>query len=196
MITDENAFGILVSYFRVEDEEYGFEHAEFVKRFELFRQVVRSALREAPLGAGVRAIDFGHAVYVEVAEGDQSASPVGWARKVRDRLTERGFDSAAFVTHGSRWVDEAAETFASTEYLGDAGLLTISNPSEPLRRALYADAASHDDDSDSGGTDGQSRAWGPGIYLDTEAAEALAMVPKNAPTVLSAHGAGFYRVGR
>jgi hypothetical protein len=198
MFTDENAFGILVSHFRLEDEEYGLERAEFVKRFELFRQVVRDALRDVPLGAGVRAIDFGHAVYVEIAEGDQSTSPIGWARKVREQLAERGFDSAAFVTHGSRWVDEAAETFVSTEHVGDAGLLTISNPSEPLRRAFFADAASHDAGAaaESESTDVESRSWGPGLYLDTEAAEALALAPKNAPTILSASGAGFYRVGR
>src|SRR5262245_21522103 len=127
MIIDENAFGILVSYIRVEDEEYGLERAQFVERFELFRRVVRDSLRDTPLGASVRAVDFGHAVYVEVAEGDQSASPVGWARKVRERLAERSFDSAVFVTHGSRWVDEDAETFASTEHVGDVGLLTVSN---------------------------------------------------------------------
>jgi hypothetical protein len=196
MIIDENAFGILVSYFGVEDEEYGLQRAEFVKRFELFRQVVRDALRDVPLGAGVRAVDFGHAVYVEVAEGDQSTSPIGWARQVRERLAERDFDSAVFVTHGSRWVDEDADSFVSTEHLGDAGLLTISNPSEPLRRAFYADAASRDGGADPDGSDVESRAWGPGLYLDTEAAEALTLAPKNAPTVLSASGAGFYRVGR
>jgi hypothetical protein len=196
MFIDENAFGILVSYFRVEDEEYGLERAEFVDRFELFRQIVRDSLRDAPLGARVRAIDFGHAVYVEIAEGDQSASPIGWARKVRERLAERDFDSAAFVTHGSRWVDEEADTFASTEHIGDAGLLTISSPSEPLRRAFLAEAASHDDGAEFEGTDVESLAWGPGLYLDTEAAEALALSPKNAPTVLSTRGANFYRVGR
>lgn len=196
MIIDENAFGILVSYFRVEDEEYGLDRAQFVERFALFRDVVRESLRDEPLGAGVRAIDFGHAVYVEIAEGDQSKSPLGWARKVRERLSERSLESAVFVTHGSRWVDEEAETFVSTEHVGDAGLLTISNPSEPFRRALYGDTASHSDDADSANRDGESRAWGPGLYLDTEAAEALSMTPKNAPTVLTAAGAGFYRVGR
>jgi hypothetical protein len=193
MINDENAFGILVCYLRVEDEEYGFEREEFVRRFELFRKVVRDHLREEPVGVDVRAIDLGHAWYVEIAEGDQSTSPIGWARKVRERLGEQGFESAAFVTHGSRWVDDQAESFASTEHIGDAGLLTVSNPSEPLRRALYADAAAHAGDTDSGAGED---AWGPGLYLDTEAAEALAMVPKNAPTVLYARGAGFYRVGR
>jgi hypothetical protein len=195
MVIDENAFGILISYSRVEDEEYGLEREQFVERFELFRQVVRTALRDAPLGTGVRAIDFGHAVYVEVAEGDQSTSPVVWGRKVRTELAERGFESAVFVTHGSRWLDEDAETFVSSEHVGDVGLLTISNPSEPLRRAFYGEAASHNE-SDSETSDVQSPAWGPGLYLDTEAAEALALSPKNAPTVLLARGASFYRVGR
>jgi hypothetical protein len=196
MITDENAFGVLVSYFRIEDEEYGLERSAFVERFELFRNVVRQSLRDEPLGADVRAIDFGHAVYVEIAEGDQTTSPLGWARKVREQLSARSLESAVFVTHGGRWVDEEAETFVSTEHIGEAGLLTVSNPSEPLRRALYGDTASHSDDADSADAVAESRAWGPGLYLDTEAAEALSMTPKNAPTVLHAAGAGFYRVGR
>ena len=54
---------------------------------------------------------------------------------------------------------------------------------------LVADVASRGDDEDGSG-------WGPGLYLDTEAAEALGMTPKNAPTVLRAAGASFYRAGR
>jgi hypothetical protein len=195
MITDENAFGILVAYHRVEDEEYGLEHREFVERFELFRNTVREGIRETPLGADVRAVDFGHAFYLEVAEGRHATHPLAWVRKVRERLGERSFDTAAFVTHGSRWVDDA-ETFLSTEHIGDCGVVTISNPSEPLRRALYAEAATHADDRDSEHDEASGLGWGPGLYLDTEAAEALAMVPKNAATVLYTRGAGFYRVGR
>src|SRR5262245_25137186 len=130
MILDENAFGILISYFHVEDEEYGLERAGFVERFTRFRDLLRDAMREAPLGAHARAVDLGHAVYFEVAEDRHTTSPLGWARKVRQRLAEHEFDSAVFVTHGSRWIDEEAETFLSTEHLGDFGLVTLSNPSE------------------------------------------------------------------
>lgn len=196
MITDENAFGVLVSYLRVEDEEYGLEPREFAERFELFRRLVRECLRDIPLGGCVRAVDFGHAVYVELAEDQCVASPLGWARKVREKLGEGAFESVVLVTHGSRWVEDDHETSSSTEYVGEASLVTISNPSEPLRRALYGEAAAHDDEAEGDSGSDPARGWGPGLYLDTEAAEALAMVPKNAPTVLYTRGAGFYRVGR
>jgi hypothetical protein len=185
---DENAFGILLSYFDVEDDEYGLERDAFVMRFRAFREVIRECLRDLPLGRGVRAIDLGHAHYVEVADGSQSESPLHWVKKVRARLGERGFESVAAVTHGGRWVDDS-ESFMSTEYVGDAGVVALSNPSEPLRRALYADTASRTDDD-------QPAGWGPGVYLDTEAAEALNMIPKNAPTILYVAGAGFYRAGK
>lgn len=137
--------------------------------------------------AGARALDLGHAFYVEVGDGDHAESPLGWAKKVRARLLEQGFETAAAVTHGGRWVDEADALF-STEHVGEFGLISLSNPSEPLRRALYADAATRPSEHHEG--------WGPGLYLDTEAAEALGMTPKNAPTVLELGGASFYRAGR
>jgi len=153
---DENAFGILLSWFSIEDDEYGRERAEFVSRLEQFRAGARAAIREIPLGKGVRAVDMGHALYVEVGDGDQTESPFSWAKKARGRLTELGFDVFAAVTHGGRWVDDA-ESPSSVEHLGDAGLTTVSPPSEPFRRALYADAASHpsEDDAEDG--------WGPGL---------------------------------
>jgi hypothetical protein len=200
---DENAFGILVSYFKVEDDEYTLERDAFVERFQKFRYLVRACIRDVPLGRDVRAADLGHALYLEVAQGDQSESPLAWARKVRARLNDEGFESVVAVTHGGRWVDES-ESWTATEHVGDVGLVTLSNPSEPLRRALYADAASRleevdpeldeEEDEDDEGSD--ALGWGAGLYLDTEAAEALGMVPKNAPTVLRAAGATFYRAGR
>jgi hypothetical protein len=188
---DENAFGILLSWFSIEDDEYGRERGDFVARFEKFRTAVRGAIVEVPLGAGVRVIDLGHAVYVEVGDGDQTESPLSWAKKARARLTELGFDVFTVVTHGGRWVEDT-ESSSSVEPLGDAGLLTVSLPSEPLRRALYADAASHPRDEDGeSGEDG----WGPGLYLDVEAVEALEIKLRNAPTSLRTGGAEFYRVG-
>jgi hypothetical protein len=66
----------------------------------------------------------------------------------------------------------------------------VSLPSEPLRRALYAETATHSaDENDHSG-------WGPGIYVDTEAIEALGRTLKNAPTPLAVAGATFYRVAR
>jgi len=196
MIVDENAFGILVSYFRIEDEEYGLERGEFVERFELFRQTVRECITEMPLGSRARALDLGHGFYLELPEDASASNPLKWARHAREKLAARGFDSVGVVTHGSRWIDEDEETFLSTENVGDCGVVTLSNPSEPLRRALYADAATHADEPDPTAETEPDAGWGAGLYLDTEAAEALAMVPKNAPTVLHTRGAGFYRVGK
>lgn len=190
MMIDENAFGVLVSYFAVEDEEYGLERAQFIERFEAFRKLLLDLLREHSLGAGVRALDLGHALYLEVAEGEQTESPLSWVKRARAALLARGFASVGVVSHGGRWVDEEDEAFVSTEHVGDAGLVTVSRPSEPLRRALAAEAASRPDDED------ERSGWGPGLYLDVEAAEALRMVPKNAPTVLGAPGIRVYRVSR
>ena len=199
MLIDENAFGVLVSYFAVEDDEYGLEREAFAARFQAFRAKVRGYLSEFPLGKGALALDLGHAFYLEVADGDQAQSPLGWARKLRAALLEAEFETVVAVTHGSRWVDPDASTHG-TEHLGEFALLTASNPSEPLRRALYADTAARqeepDDDLDDEEPEDEPAGWGTGLYLDTEAAEALAMTPKNAPTVLKSGGAGFYRAGR
>ena len=191
---DENAFGVLLSYFGVEDEEYGLGRGEFVERFEAFRAAVRAFLAATPLGQGALALDLGHAFYAEVGEGDQAGSPLGWAKRLRAALAEKDFETVAVVTHGSRWVSAEASA-QSTEHLGEFSLVTASNPSEPLRRALYAETATRQDEDDTD-EDGELLGWGPGLYLDTEAAEALAMTPKNAPTVLRSGGAGLYRAGR
>ena len=124
-----------------------------------------------------------------MADGDHTESPFAWARKVRNRLEEGGFETVVAVTHGGRWVDESDLSFFSTEHAGDVGLVTLSNPSEPLRRALYADTASRSDD------DCATEGWGPGLYVDVEAVEALGIKPKNAPTLIRSGGAAFFRVG-
>jgi len=185
---DENAFGVLFSHFAIEEEEYGLDREPFVARVRAFRRTVRTALGELPLGAGAAAMDLGHAVYVEIADGDQEESPLGWARKVRERLTEAGFETVCVITHGGRWVEEG-EGSVSTEFVGDVGLVTVSHPSEPLRRALYADAASRLDDED------EATGWGPGLYLDVEAMEALGIRARNAPTILRFAGSDFVRAG-
>lgn len=186
---DENAFGLLISYYAVEDDEYGLEREQFVERFEAFRNAVVECLEQLPLGRDVRAIDLGHAVFVEVSEGEQVEGPIQWLKSVRGRLKERQFETVCVLSHGSRWVDpETGPTF-STDRIADVTLLTVSRPSEALRRALYAEAASRPDDED------EPVGWGPGLYLDTEAVEALGKTPKNVPTLLRAGGASFYRAG-
>ena len=186
---DENAFGLFISYHDIENDEYALSDAAFPTRVEGFRRAIVECLSELPLGEDVRAIDLGHAVYIELAEGDQVEDPVAWLKMVRARLHGRNFSTVGVLTHGSRWVDEDASSTFSTEFAGSVALATVSLPAEPLRRALYADAAAQPGD-------GEGDAWGPGLYLDTEAVEALGRVPKNAPTVLSIAGATFFRAGK
>ena len=187
---DENAFGLLIAYHAIEDDEYALDREHFVVRFRRFTQLVREHLRGHSPGVAARALDLGHAVYVELGEGDQDGSLMGWLKTLRAALEELGVPTTAVLTHGSRWVREGEAPAVMTEQAGEVALTHLSTPSEPLRRALYAEAACHDDE-DSG-----VQGWGPGLYLDTEAAEALQLRPKNDPTVLSASGASFYRVGR
>lgn len=188
-MVDENAFGLLLSYYTLEADEYGLEREQFVARFEKFRNGLIECLEAVPVAHDVRAIDLGHAVYIEFAEGDELESPIQWLKTARARLAEKDFVTVAVLSHGSRWVDaERGPTFSS-EMIGDVTFLSISKPSEPLRRALLADAASRPSE------DEDSEGWGAGLYLDTEAVEALNKTPKNAPTVLQIGGATFYRAG-
>jgi hypothetical protein len=180
---DENAFGLLVSYYSVEDDEYGLEPEQFAARVRAFRSTLDECLTGLPLGTGVRGIDLGHALYLELGEGDQTEEPIGWLRMVRARLAARDFASVCVLTHGSRWEGEDR----GAAQVGDVPICRASGPSEPLRRALYADAASRTDEDTPG--------WGPGLYVDTEAVEALGKKLKNAPTPLVASGATFYRFG-
>jgi hypothetical protein len=189
-LTDENAFGFLFAYHDLEDDEYSLEPEDFVTRFTEFRSAALSCACEAPLGDDARVLDLGHAVYFELADGNQRVEPIGWLKRVREALQSRGFTVAAVVTHGGRWVDEEHpnETPPAEQLEGGYVLLSIARPSEPLRRALFADAATH-------GTDGED-GWGAGTYVDTEVVEALGKSLKNAPTPLAAGGATFYRIAR
>ena len=185
---DENAFGLLLSYFDIEDAEYEGEREDFVERYATFAALVRDRLTEKPPGTNARAIDLGYAFYVELPDGEQLADLIGWLRELRATLAEREFLTAGMLTHGSCWVD-AEDPRPDIIDCGSVKLFRASRPSEPLRRALLAEAATHGDDE--AGVEG----WGPGLYLDREAVEALGRKPKNAPTILRSGGAEFFRAG-
>lgn len=186
-LTDENAFGLLVAFHDIEDVEYGSEPAEFTARFMDFRSLALQEASKNPLGEGAIALDFGHAVYFEIGDGDQSTDPIVWLRTLCIPLREQGFELTAVVAHGGRWTDASAGTAPALQTLeGGYQLLRMGHPSEPLRRALYAEASSHGSDGEDG--------WGSGLFVDTDAIEALGKLLKNAPTPLSAAGATFYRL--
>ncbi len=191
---DENAFGILIGYHSIEDDEYGLERERFVERFNEFRSAVFDYVTTLRVAEKATVLDFGHAVYVEFADGDQREDPLAWGKAARSLLVGREFQSVVVVTHGGRWVEEGAPDGPGLPVTGElAPQLTfarLSHPSEPLRRALAAEAASRraDEDDESG--------WGPGLYVDDEAVEALGRQFKNAPTPLEMGGATYFRVGR
>lgn len=186
---DENAFGLLVSYFTIESDEYLLEREEFIERYGAFRRTVLECVAALPLGPGTRGIDLGHAFYLEVAEGDEVDDPVRWLRGVREQLDQQGFASVGVMTYGGRWVDEA-EPAPTVERVADVAIHRAALPSEPFRRALDADGAARPSDHE------PEASWGPGLYVDVDAIEALDKKLKNAPTPLHAGGALFYRVGR
>jgi hypothetical protein len=185
---DENAFGLLVSYFAIEDDEYSGDRADFVARYGEFTALVHSHFSEHPPSPNARALDLGHALYLELLEDAEHVELIAWLRQLRGALSERSYATAAILAFGSTWVDEAAAR-PDTVVCGSITILRASLPSEPLRRALQAEAATHADEE--AGTPG----WGPGLYLDTDAVEALGRKPKNAPTVLTCGAARFFRAG-
>jgi hypothetical protein len=186
---DENALGALIAYAGVEDDEYTLEREAFVARFQCFRDEVLEHLREAPLAARLNATDLGHALYFEMSDDATTGDPIAWLRGLRARLAGLEFFTIAVLTHGSRWVfPDERPLHGELESLGDVRLLRVSAPSEPLRRALAVEAVSQPND-------GLAPGWGPGLYVDTDALEALGRSVKNAPTALEIAGATFYRAG-
>jgi hypothetical protein len=185
--SDENAFGVLIAYFAVENDEYTLEPADFAARFAQFRAAVRGCVEAFPLAESVLVRELGHAVYLEFADGDQKEDPIGWIKLVRARLTGLELASVGVLSHGGRWLSEGVE---APPAVAGVQWQSVSLPSEPLRRALYAETATHPAD------EGDEAAWGPGLYVDTEAVEALGRALKNAPTPLAVAGATFFRVAR
>lgn len=187
-LSDENAFGVLIGYHAIEHDEYALEPAEFAARFSEFRSALRACVETFPLAQSGVARELGHALYIEFADGDQTEDPIAWIKLVRARLKALDLASVGVLSHGGRWladpVEETPPTVSGIEWQA------VSLPSEPLRRALYAETASHGADEE------DEDAWGPGIYVDTEAVEALGRTLKNAPTPLAIAGATFYRVAR
>jgi len=189
-LADENAFGVLVAYSDVDEDEYALAPEDFVTRFTEFRAAVFGFFAEFPLGSAMHVIDVGHAVFAEIADGDQLDDPMAWAKAVRAALRGRAFETSVFVTHGGRWVEEDRGPPAEIDRI-ETGAVCVqaSRPSEPLRRALLGWAAACRADAE------DTAGWGPGLYVDTEAVEALGRTPKNAPTPLVMAGATFYRLG-
>ena len=191
-LSDENAFGVLIGYHALEHDEYALEPADFAARFVQFRAAVRACVEAFPLAENVLVRELGHAVYLEFPDGDQKEDPIGWIKLVRARLTGLELLSVGVLSHGGRWL-VASEDVDLPPAVTGVEWSSVSLPSEPLRRALYAETATHAADESEASSEA---AWGPGLYVDTEAIEALGRSLKNAPTPLAVAGATFFRVAR
>jgi hypothetical protein len=187
-MTDENAFGLLIAYLNIEDDEYAGEREEFVARYEDFTTRLRTRLLEQPPGSRACALEIGHTFYVELIADEGEPNLIAWLRETRALLDGRGFVTAGILTYGSSWHDDGEPSPSVTD-TGRVKIVRASGPSEPLRRALFADAAVRGDE------DAGAPGWGAGLYLDVEAVDALGRKPKNAPTILRTGGTEFFRAG-
>lgn len=187
-LVDENAYGVWLSWFDAEDIEYSQSADKFPPRILVFRSAVASYLERESLGDDVHAIDFGTAVYVEVADGDETQDLMKWVRDFRAYLREGDWETFAVVTHGGRWVAQS-EKACLPKRLGSVHVIASFGPSEPFRKAMAAEAMAHDDEETG------EAGWGVGLFIDADALEAMDRKLKNAPTALCSGGACFYRVG-
>lgn len=186
---DENAFGLLLSWFDAEEVEYSQSADKFPPRIMVFRSAVSEYLETSPLGEGATAIDFGTSVYVEIADGDQTADVIAWMKAFRTYMTEGDWTTFAVVTHGGRWVARDPDaTMRPT--VGNVRVLASCGPSEAMRKAMNAEAMSRDDE-ETGET-----GWGPGLFVDADVFEALGRKLKNEPTPLCHGGSCFFRISR
>lgn len=183
---DEDAYGLLFSYTDVEDDEYASDdRARFVERFEGFEAAVLELVGGMSLPSHAHILCLGHAVYVELRDDDETPNLLRDFRLASARLEERGYVNVAVLSYGSRWVEDGQLPALSISE-GPLRVVRASRPSEPLRRALDVETLARRDEVTEG--------WGPGVYVDTDALEALGKVPKNSPTVLYAYGAEFFRI--
>jgi hypothetical protein len=182
---DENAFGLLVSWFDAEDVEYSQSADKFPPRLTVLRSAVSDYASCFPLGAEVSALDFGTLFYFELADGEHVEDPVSWLRALRAFLSQGDWVTSGFLTHGGRWVGHEPRQAPAA---GGVRWLVSHGPSEALRRALAAETRCHGDE------EAGEESWGPGLFIDTDALEALGRKLKNQPTVLRAGGASFVRI--
>lgn len=189
LVTDENAFGLLISYVGIEDDEY--EHddtAAFAERIVRLRDVCTQALANNPPAPNTHAVFWGHAFYVEFPEFDGKPSLLPFIRTLREQLREHGIETAGIVAFGGRWVEQEDRVDLNVAEYNGVRIASVSMPSEPLRKALYAETACQGFDGAAG--------WGTGLFFDADALEPLGLNLKNQPTPLYVADATFVRVGK
>jgi hypothetical protein len=189
LVIDENAFGALISYVGIEDDEY--EHndtAAFAERIVQLRDVCTQVLESSAPAPNTHAVFWGHALYVEFAEPEGKPSLLAFIRTLREKLQQHSIETAGIVTFGGRWVETEDRVELSLNERNGVRIAGVSMPSEPLRKALYAETACQ-------GFDG-AEGWGTGLFFDVDALEPLGLNLKNQPTPLYVADATFVRVGK
>jgi len=131
---------------------------------------------------------MGTSVYVEIADGDHACDPFAWLKELRSYLQQGDWTTFGVITHGGRWVASRSDLTLPSK-VGDIRVMASFGPSEPLRKAMAAESMSHDDE------DGDYEGWGPGLFVDADALEAMNRKLKNDPTPLRCAGACFFRIG-
>ena len=182
---DENAYGLLISWYDAEETEYAQSSDKFPPRLIVLRAAIDDYLASFPAGEAMSCFDFGTTFYFEIGDGDQSEDLIGWMRSMRALLAQGDWRTFAVVTYGGRWVANGEPPSRET---GKVRLMVAHGPSEPMRRAMAAEGRSHDDEE--AGEEG----WGPGLFVDLEALEAMGRKLKNQPTTVRAGGTDFVRV--
>src|SRR6185436_15010480 len=161
---------VLFSYYEVEDDEYGSDEREdFVRRFEAFERTALESVLALALPGDHHVVCFGHAVYVEFRDDPRASDLLRAVRVASARLAAQGFVNATVLSYGARWVRSECDPELSVSEQAPR-IVRISRPSEPLRRALDAETLSRRDEHVTG--------WGPGMYVATEAPEAVGKTPK------------------
>src|ERR1043166_8721054 len=127
---DEDAFGVLFSYYELEDDEYGSdEREEFVRRFESFERAALGIVQALALPGDPHVVCFGHAVYAEFRDETPAPDLLRALRMASSRLAAEGFVNATVLSYGARWVrSDAAPELSLSETA--PRIARISRPSE------------------------------------------------------------------
>jgi len=93
---DEDAFGVLFSYYELEDDEYGSdERADFVQRFEAFERAALGVVQSLELPGDPHVVCLGHALYVEFRDDELANDLLRSLRQASSRLAAAGFVNAS-----------------------------------------------------------------------------------------------------
>jgi hypothetical protein len=190
-LIDENAFGVLIAHYDLESLEYDTAPEVFIEYLGRFSRLVDERISLSPLATHLRKVELGHAYYFEFAAGDQLVDPITWVRETRKAFVANDLPNVCVLCEGGRWLDEPTLDVSTAGEPSEDPRPVSFGPSEPLRKALAAEAEAQPTTA----TEPQEVGWGPGLYVEKDAIERLGKSLKNAPTALPVLSSVFYRIG-